>query len=207
MFYFLVSEDHLLEWAQFACWAAAAPAAGVVGATLARRRRWVLTCAWLVLTVGCVGAAGEEISWGQRVIGFETPESLVDANEQNEVTLHNLSSAHAMFRISMLVVGLYGSVGAIAVRWWSRRATSPWADLLFPPPFLTSAFLVLALYRGARILLLPEPGPRVSGYGEWPETCLALGVVAFTVLVWRSGRADAATPSAQNANTAARTGH
>jgi hypothetical protein len=35
--------------------------------------------------------AGEEISWGQRIFGFKTPESLAQVNKQDELNLHNLS--------------------------------------------------------------------------------------------------------------------
>ncbi len=33
---------------------------------------------------------GEEISWGQRIFGFETPESLAAKNSQKEFNIHNL---------------------------------------------------------------------------------------------------------------------
>ena len=33
---------------------------------------------------------GEEISWGQRILGFDTPENLKGLNVQNEVNLHNM---------------------------------------------------------------------------------------------------------------------
>jgi hypothetical protein len=33
---------------------------------------------------------GEEISWGQRILGLETPEALRDLNVQNEINLHNM---------------------------------------------------------------------------------------------------------------------
>jgi len=35
--------------------------------------------------------AGEEISWGQRIFGFKTPEQLAQVNKQDELNLHNLS--------------------------------------------------------------------------------------------------------------------
>ena len=51
----------------------------------------------LLWSVGTLGffllfffGAGEEISWGQRLIGFETPDSLKEINRQDEVTLHNI---------------------------------------------------------------------------------------------------------------------
>ncbi len=37
---------------------------------------------------------GEEISWGQRIIGFQTPELLSKFNAQNEVNIHNLQIFH-----------------------------------------------------------------------------------------------------------------
>jgi hypothetical protein len=35
-------------------------------------------------------AAGEEVSWGQRIFKFETPETLVALNDQNEFNFHNI---------------------------------------------------------------------------------------------------------------------
>ena len=39
--------------------------------------------------------AGEEISWGQRILGFQTPEALSEVNRQEEFNLHNLSAWEA----------------------------------------------------------------------------------------------------------------
>lgn len=36
-------------------------------------------------------AAGEEISWGQRIIGFDTPPAIKEINAQKEFNIHNLS--------------------------------------------------------------------------------------------------------------------
>lgn len=35
-------------------------------------------------------ASGEELSWGQRIIGFDSPEYMQENNVQNEVNFHNL---------------------------------------------------------------------------------------------------------------------
>lgn len=37
-----------------------------------------------------IWAGGEEISWGQRIIGFESPEYFRENNDQQEFTFHNL---------------------------------------------------------------------------------------------------------------------
>ena len=39
--------------------------------------------------------AGEEISWGQRLLGFETPAAISEVNRQEEFNLHNLSAWEA----------------------------------------------------------------------------------------------------------------
>lgn len=44
----------------------------------------------LILSVVLFFGAGEEISWGQRILGFSTPETIKDINIQNEFNVHNL---------------------------------------------------------------------------------------------------------------------
>lgn len=184
MFLFLVNEDGPMEWAQAVAWLAAAVLAAIVSWRLARDRRRALAALWAILAVGCFLSAGEEISWGQRIFGFETPERLEEANEQDEVTFHNLGAVHTMFRLTMLIAGLYGSVLAVGIRLWDRGRNHV-LDLVLPPLFLTSWFAVLFTYRAIRMLFLPDPGPMISGYGEFPETCLAAGIALFTLLVFR----------------------
>ena len=50
----------------------------------------------------------EEISWGQRVFGLETPEFLASRNLQDEINLHNLNSVYAnrLFYSSVFLAGV-----------------------------------------------------------------------------------------------------
>ncbi len=48
------------------------------------------TLTWVLLAFLFFFAAGEEISWGQRIFGLETPEYFIDKNLQKEINLHNL---------------------------------------------------------------------------------------------------------------------
>lgn len=68
--------------------------AGVVLIARVLRARTSLTRAALGLGIvyGLVyiWAGGEEISWGQRLLGFESPEFFLENNDQQEFTLHNL---------------------------------------------------------------------------------------------------------------------
>ncbi len=49
--------------------------------------------AWIGLALlCCVYVAGEEISWGQQILKWNTPEYWAAINDQNETNLHNTSS-------------------------------------------------------------------------------------------------------------------
>lgn len=46
---------------------------------------------FLLLFIALFFAAGEEISWGQRLFNIETPEKFMENNVQDELTIHNLN--------------------------------------------------------------------------------------------------------------------
>jgi hypothetical protein len=52
--------------------------------------RKVSTLTWALLAFLFFFAAGEEISWGQRIFSIETPEYFMEKNLQKETNLHNL---------------------------------------------------------------------------------------------------------------------
>ena len=54
---------------------------------LIRTRAWIL----IFFVLAFIFGAGEEISWGQRLFNFETPESIETVNAQREFNLHNLN--------------------------------------------------------------------------------------------------------------------
>lgn len=47
---------------------------------------------YLLVTLGCFYFAGEELSWGQHLFGWGTPEYLEQINDQEETNIHNISS-------------------------------------------------------------------------------------------------------------------
>ena len=89
----LIAEDHFGEYAT----AVSLLLAAVLLATTAfrrgpRLRRWFLACACLIaLWIG-----GEELSWGQRLLGFSTPAAFRGVNIQEEFNVHNLSRLEDM---------------------------------------------------------------------------------------------------------------
>lgn len=57
---------------------------------LARKTAVTMAIVMLLAGLAALYFAGEEISWGQTWLGFETPEGWAEINEQKEFNLHNL---------------------------------------------------------------------------------------------------------------------
>lgn len=69
---------------------------------------WLM--AWIALAVVCcVYVAGEEISWGQQILKWDTPEYWANINDQNETNLHNTSSWLDQKPRLILELGVYFS--------------------------------------------------------------------------------------------------
>lgn len=74
--------------------------------------------------------AGEEISWGQRIFGFATPEALAEINKQDELNLHNLSAmedsnlftADRLFDVFWFLFGVFIPVAALLSPAFKRLA-------------------------------------------------------------------------------------
>ena len=53
-------------------------------------RRPSHTAAYLLLAIAFFVGAGEELSWGQHLLGYDSPTVVKELNAQDEVTIHNL---------------------------------------------------------------------------------------------------------------------
>ena len=169
LFRLIVREDALLEWAQVIAYIAAVgialleiPRVWRSGDTLAT---FVLVCLALLSLL----SVGEELSWGQRLIGFGTPE-LAARNRQGELTLHNDARLEQAIRIVILLAGIYGVLMPLLVR---RRTP------LVPPITLVSFFTVVTVYYTVRLLVFDTPSYVQAKYSEWPESCLAAAIALW----------------------------
>jgi hypothetical protein len=179
LFRLLTKEDRVLEWGQVAVLLLATVGAARVAIALHRRRRLGLALPWAAFALGCGLIVGEELAWGQRLLGLETPERLSEVNQQGEITAHNIVGVQDLINGVFALAGCYGSVVALALRW--RRHLTPGSpvDLLVPPLFLGSLFLIVFGYKTARFLALHEARFIVVKYGEYVEWCLALAFASF----------------------------
>jgi hypothetical protein len=186
LFLALVQEDGPIEWLQFAFFLLASILFAVAAWRLARRGDLVGAALFALGAMGIFGIAGEEISWGQRIFDFGTPEGLAEVNHQDEFNVHNIT-AFPMQRIGNYMQLLLGGAGML-LPWLTRvrrpRIHARLLRLLSPPLFLTPAFALMFAYRAVRLVWDKEVLTVVK-YGEWPEFCLALGLFVFALLIAR----------------------
>jgi hypothetical protein len=172
----LFAEDSAVEWLTAVTILATSGLAGIMAMILWREGLRAQAFAYGLLCVASLLAAGEEISWGQRLFGVETPDSVREANQQGELNIHNLDVVYEPYVGVMLLVGLYGSAGSWFVYRFKQWRTSNWY-LFMPPVFLAGAFLQLAVYR-----ILRYAGASGHNYGEWCELCVAVAIAIFVAL-------------------------
>ncbi len=98
---------------------------------------------WLYLlgAFAFVFAAGEEISWGQRIFGFETPSYLREINLQNEFNLHNIEvvAFQQVYRVGMMILCV-----ATSAAYFARK--SSFFGVPFPSILLMYCFLLVYAY-------------------------------------------------------------
>lgn len=192
---FGTGEDGPMEWATVVAYVAAIPFAVLLARRWRRVRMRFAAAAYLLLAVGFLFVAGEEISWGQRVLGFGGPEAVVERNLQGEVNIHNLLGRYALHGV-YIVIGLWGlGLGRVVTR------LVPWlhpARLYAPGRELFWWFLPVVAYYVYVDYLGPAISPLAPGYSdladgplrfqEVVECILAIGLLLFVVSGWQDSR-------------------
>lgn len=146
----LTSEAGLVENATVL---AALTGAGLAWSVWARRGRLTspVQGAWFLLfALALVFLAGEEISWGQQYLHWETPAGFAARNYQRETNLHNLQGVDVDAPAVVLGLGVFA--GGIAWPLWvlaRRRAgeMGGWLGAIWPSARLwPAAVIALALW-------------------------------------------------------------
>lgn len=85
---------------------------------------WLKRLVYLGLALLFFFGAGEEISWGQRILGFSTPVQLAQVNSQQEFNFHNLD---IFFRTNFFTVDRL-----FDIFWFLFAVIVPAVTLVFP---------------------------------------------------------------------------
>jgi len=180
-------EDGVSEWWSVATYLVAASLAGATGWRLRRTGYSGLVVFQLLLAAIFLIGAMEEISWGQRLFDWDTPQALQAVNQQGETTIHNLGSGDsAIFSLFFWGSAAALAGGALRAVWHSTgRVTN--ADFFLPSLVLAPALLMIAVWRIGDLwspISLPRLVMDAFHYGpqgsEVPEVLLGLCIVMYT---------------------------
>ncbi len=155
---------------------------------------WVKKAFLLVLALVFFFGGGEEISWGQRILGLETPEGLRESNVQGELNFHNLEVLGVNLEIERLFQAFWVVFAVLLpiVCAFSDRARTTLGRLIPVLPLWIAALFVVdqVLAELVEAFLTSNPdlyhGSLPLGTNRWEltETLVALlfAVAAGTVL-------------------------
>lgn len=176
-------EDQPLEYLGAVFWAAASILCAY--RLIKRQEPKLLLAMWMVLAFLFFG---EEISWFQRLLGFETPDAVREVNAQNEFNLHNLEGLGVgmlgiqnLFRLGFFVYFLVFPLLTLSshVRTWAAKVGYYRPD---------SAFLLMVwgVIGASAILQLAVPDEARRVLVETRETFYAYSVLVYAYLYLRS---------------------
>lgn len=139
-----------------------------------RQAGWRARLVALALGIGFLLFGMEEISWGQRLIGWETPGWLDRINDQGETTLHNLAS-HSVLNLVQALVAVFCALTLLALSRYSRQWIRKF-DLNDIAHLLPDSGLSMVAW----VLVFCVPYTLING-GELSEEILATLGLAYAV--------------------------
>lgn len=178
----LKKEDGLFEYGTFLAFLLAGiySAQGAVNLINCQLKNWwlkIITGLLVIASLGLVFVAGEEISWGQRIFGIETPPEIAAQNTQGEITIHNNKKIIGYVYYGYLAIAIYAATAGIGLKILSRLGGQKLVQKLkwlVPSWYLMGYFLPIIIY---------VPLRETYGYivfGDWEEMSelfLSLGIL------------------------------
>lgn len=187
----LTGEDRIAEYLQVLCWGTSLLlTVGLVKNSKVHGKN-LIAGLYVLLAIGIIFLIGEEISWGQRLFGWATPEAYKAINKQEETNLHNIHGVGYTFKWLHMLIGAYGAFLPLMLLRVPKGM--PWREdlsMIIPPVTLVPFFLMPFVWRFYRNLF---EAPKdfyfvVSEYSEVMELVLASGFVFF--LFYQKRRLD-----------------
>jgi hypothetical protein len=144
---------------------------------------------FLLLSISLFFIAGEEISWGQRIFGIETPENFARMNLQEETTIHNLGFFQSKIDYIYMLLGLWGAFSAVIVKSFLPKLYKKY-QFFFPMPilffyfFAVTRFYFLNKFVVFNYQLFSFEKIGIGSRQEISETLLAFGFSMFAILTF-----------------------
>jgi len=151
----IVKEDHIIENLQF--WVLAAGAlwnSKKIWQAIKNKKYWIAGF-FLIWVLGFAFIAGDEISWGQRVLDLKVSESYKQINRQEELTIHNLYAIEWLVIYAYVGLSLFGVMAKPLTQLLSKKIPSleKFTDFL-PQKIVLGFFLFSLIYFGQQLRIM-----------------------------------------------------
>lgn len=133
--------------------------------------------------VACIYIALEEVSYGQRIFGWGTPENWGQLNDQNETNLHNTSSWLDQKPKLILEIGVY--VGGILLPLLQRFKPSLLSQKLAAIYPDSRVFVVALMALATRVLRKFWEGDVINRTSELQEVYLYAFVMLYFIYMYQ----------------------
>lgn len=180
IFVTLSQEDKLVEYLQVLVLLVGALFALKFAQQLFEKGSKIHGAIFILVMIALLFTAGEEISWGQRILSIDTPERFVANNKQEELTLHNLNAVDMLVQPGYILVGLYGSIAWILQRSFSRLRKDPFPYYI--PPWCVSLYFLPTFVFNTYTAL--QPNHHIAAWSESVELLLYSGVMFMLYSLW-----------------------
>lgn len=138
-------EDGPIEWLQVFFLVVACVFALLIAQKLYLKKQLFLTGIYIIVALGLFFIAGEEFSWGQRLLDIATPEYLVEMNRQKEITVHNIRSVESTFLLFQIWLNIYAAFAFILTP-FMRKISTGIRQLYIPGYYYFFYFIPTPLY-------------------------------------------------------------
>jgi len=128
------------------------------------------------MILGLFFVAGDEISWGQRLLGITTPDALREINLQEETTLHNIQGVQGFTESAYLIIGIFGGFGWIFKKYLPRRL-----QFFIAPSYLAPLFLTQVIYYAYPFYWGEN---RIKQWSEVMELLFYLAVISHAAVIF-----------------------
>ncbi len=141
----------------------------------------------ILLGILCLFAGLEEISFGQRIVGWDSPEYFEDNSSQEETDFHNFEGLSIVFGVAAIALILYGVIVPYGF-WkmpnrfvWFRK---PFGIRMIYPPMQSAVFLAIGI-----VLIFIDVGTKyITGdqfvANEYQEYFFGYGFLLFSMYLY-----------------------
>ncbi|HSV94357.1 MAG TPA: hypothetical protein VLH94_00055 [Spirochaetia bacterium] len=182
IFGLIINEDGVLEITQFLMFLASSVISFLISIKF-RAKNKTFSLVFLLCSISMFFVAGEEISWGQRILFFSTPEILYEINTQKETTLHNISTIQSALSFVYMSIGLYGAFSRKILKRFFPQYFQKY-EIFTPPEYLVFCFITIFLYYLLHDFVFKPFGVWLGNtpiikWQEVFETFLSIGIVCY----------------------------